>query len=79
MTCMAKLSAVAHSAHTTLFNAEVQKQAAAALKEGHDVVIQSQTGSGKTLAFLLPLLSRLQYPPDVYPEDLKASSHSAYT
>ena len=53
--------------------AEVQKQAAAALQEGHDVVIQSQTGSGKTLAFLLPLLSRLRYPPDVYPEDLKVS------
>lgn len=53
---------------------EVQKQAAAALKPGHDVVIQSQTGSGKTLAFLLPLLSRLQYPPEVYPEDLKVSS-----
>lgn len=53
--------------------AEVQKQAAAALKKGRDVIIQSQTGSGKTLAFLLPLLSRLDYPPDLYPEDLKAS------
>ena len=54
-------------------SAEVQKQAAAALREGRDVVIQSQTGSGKTLAFLLPLLSRLRYPPDVYPEDLKVN------
>ena len=51
--------------------AEVQKQAAKALQEGKDVLIQSQTGSGKTLAFLLPLLSALQYPPDVYPDDLK--------
>ena len=52
-------------------HAEVQKQAAKALQEGKDVLIQSQTGSGKTLAFLLPLLSALQYPPDVYPDDLK--------
>lgn len=50
---------------------EVQKQAAKALQEGKDMVIQSQTGSGKTLAFLLPLLSALQYPPELYPEDLK--------
>ncbi|DBA95016.1 hypothetical protein WJX77_005449 [Trebouxia sp. C0004] len=50
---------------------EVQKRAAGALQEGRDIMIQSQTGSGKTLAFLLPLLSALQYPPDLYPEDLK--------
>lgn len=51
--------------------AEVQKQAAKALQQGKDVLIHSQTGSGKTLAFLLPLLSALQYPPEVYPDDLK--------
>lgn len=50
---------------------EVQKQAAKALQQGKDVLIHSQTGSGKTLAFLLPLLSALQYPPEVYPDDLK--------
>ncbi|DBA85379.1 TPA: hypothetical protein ACH3X2_006058 [Trebouxia sp. C0005] len=50
---------------------EVQKRAAGALQEGRDIMIQSQTGSGKTLAFLLPLLSALRYPPDLYPEDLK--------
>lgn len=50
---------------------EVQKRAAGALQEGRDIMVQSQTGSGKTLAFLLPLLSALQYPPDLYPEDLK--------
>lgn len=55
-------------------NAEVQKQAARALQEGKDVLIQSQTGSGKTLAFLLPLLSALQYPPNVYPDDLKVTT-----
>jgi superfamily II DNA/RNA helicase len=29
------------------------------------------TGSGKTLAFLVPMLSRLTYPPDVYLDDMK--------
>jgi len=28
--------------------------------------------AGKTLSFLLPLLSLLTYPPDMYPDDLKA-------
>ena len=37
-------------------------------------MIQSQTGSGKTLAFLLPLLAALEYPPQLYPEDLKVPS-----
>jgi len=55
--------------------AEVQKRAAGALQDGRDIMIQSQTGSGKTLAFLLPLLSALQYPPDLYPEDLKVQSN----
>ena len=60
-----------HQADAMLSVAEVQKRAAGALQEGRDIMIQSQTGSGKTLAFLLPLLSALQYPPDLYPEDLK--------
>lgn len=63
-----------HQADAMLFVAEVQKRAAGALQEGKDIMIQSQTGSGKTLAFLLPLLSALQYPPDLYPEDLKVQS-----
>lgn len=36
-----------------------------------DAAIQSETGSGKTLSFLAPTLARMQYAPDVYPEDLK--------
>ena len=60
-----------YQADAMLSVAEVQKRAAGALQEGRDIMIQSQTGSGKTLAFLLPLLSALQYPPDLYPEDLK--------
>ncbi len=27
--------------------------------------------AGKTLSFLLPALSKLSYPPDAYPDDLK--------
>ena len=57
--------------------AEVQKRAAAALQQGRDILIQSQTGSGKTLAFLLPLLSVLKYPPEVYPDDLKVLHHQS--
>ena len=48
----------------------VQSRAALALRSRHDCVIHASTGSGKTLAFLLPLLSMLEYPPLVYPEDL---------
>jgi superfamily II DNA/RNA helicase len=33
-------------------------------------VIQSETGSGKTAAFLVPALSRLIYPPQLYVEDM---------
>ena len=51
--------------------AEIQKRAAGPIRGGQDVVVQSQTGSGKTLAFVMPLLARLQYPPALYPEDLK--------
>ena len=52
-------------------HAEIQKRAAKPIRGGQDVLVQSQTGSGKTLAFVMPLLARLQYPPALYPEDLK--------
>ena len=57
--------------------AEVQKRAARVILDGNDAVVQSQTGSGKTLAFLLPALSLLSYPPETYPDDLKASGRAA--
>jgi superfamily II DNA/RNA helicase len=34
-------------------------------------VIASETGSGKTAACLVPALSQLDYPPDLFPEDLE--------
>lgn len=49
---------------------EVQRRAAPVLLSGLDAVIQSETGSGKSLAFLVPLLARLRYPPDVFLQDL---------
>lgn len=49
---------------------EVQRRASMVISDHCDCVIESETGSGKTLAFLLPALSLLPYPPDVYPEDL---------
>ena len=49
---------------------EVQRRAAAVLLDRKDCVIEAETGSGKTLAFVLPALSRLQYPPVLYPDDL---------
>jgi DEAD/DEAH box helicase len=52
----------------------VQKRAALVLEEGADCIIHCETGSGKTLAFLVPLLAKLEYPPTVHPEDLKARS-----
>lgn len=52
--------------------ADIQRRCCAALQGGgHDVVIRSETGSGKTLAFVMPLLSLLDYPPALFPEDLK--------
>ena len=51
--------------------AEIQRRAAGPIAGGQDVIVQSQTGSGKTLSFVMPLLARLQYPPALYPEDLK--------
>lgn len=41
------------------------------LLSGQDALIRSETGSGKTLSFLVPALASLQYPPELYPEDLK--------
>ncbi|WP_096201288.1 DEAD/DEAH box helicase [Bacillus sp. FJAT-45350] len=38
---------------------EIQERLIPAIKNGKDVIGQSQTGSGKTLAFLLPLLDRI--------------------
>ena len=52
--------------------AEVQRRSAAVLRSGADAIIQAGTGSGKTLAYLLPLLARLSYPPETYPDDLRA-------
>ncbi|GAB4823402.1 hypothetical protein N2152v2_010448 [Parachlorella kessleri] len=50
---------------------EVQKRSAPVILDRDDCIIQSQTGSGKTLAFLMPLLSCLLYPPELYPDDLQ--------
>ncbi|KAK9828026.1 hypothetical protein WJX81_001394 [Elliptochloris bilobata] len=50
---------------------EVQRRAAAVLRTGADAIVQAGTGSGKTLAYLLPLLARLTYPPETYPDDLQ--------
>lgn len=53
-------------------DADIQRRCSSALQGGgHDVVIRSETGSGKTLAFAMPLLSLLDYPPALFPEDLK--------
>lgn len=49
----------------------IQSRSCAVIRSRSDCIIQAPTGSGKTLAFLLPLLSLLGYPPDVYPDDLK--------
>eukprot|EP00955_Chlamydomonas_euryale_P008168 86494-Chlamydomonas_euryale.AAC.1 len=38
---------------------------------GCDAAVASETGSGKTLSFLAPTIARLNYPPDLYPGDLK--------
>ena len=51
---------------------DVQKQTAKAIFSGRDCIISAETGSGKTLAFVMPALSRLSYPPDVYMNDYQA-------
>jgi ATP-dependent RNA helicase DeaD len=38
---------------------EVQKKAIPKIKEGVDVMVESETGSGKTLAFSLPLIEKI--------------------
>ena len=60
--------------------AEVQKRTTPViLLEGNDCIVQSETGSGKTLSFLMPLLSLLRYPPQLYTDDLKASKQATPT
>lgn len=49
---------------------EIQRRSVPIVADGNDCIIECETGSGKTLAFLLPTLSRLDYPPVLYPEDL---------
>lgn len=51
--------------------AEVQRRAAPVILSGSDTIIASETGSGKTAAFLVPALAQLDYPPDLFPEDLE--------
>ncbi|KAG2436757.1 hypothetical protein HXX76_006281 [Chlamydomonas incerta] len=53
------------------FPTEVQRRAAPVLLSGADCVVGSDTGSGKTLSFLLPLLARLRYPPDIFLDQMK--------
>ena len=50
---------------------EVQRRSTTVLMGGMDAAIQSETGSGKTLSFLVPILARMQYPPEFFLEDLK--------
>lgn len=50
---------------------EVQRRASHVILDRKDCVIEAATGSGKTLAFLLPALSLLRYPPDLYVDDLQ--------
>lgn len=50
---------------------EVQRRASHVILDRKDCVIEAATGSGKTLSFLLPALSLLRYPPDLYVDDLQ--------
>lgn len=53
------------------FPTAIQRRCSVAMQGGgHDLVVCSETGSGKTLAFLLPLMTLLDYPPAIFPEDL---------
>jgi hypothetical protein len=58
------------SACTLVLHAEVQRRAAPAVASGLDVIIKAETGSGKTLSYLASALANLQYPPELYPDDL---------
>jgi ATP-dependent RNA helicase RhlE len=51
--------------------AEVQRRSTPVILSGADTVIASETGSGKTAACLVPALSQLDYPPELFPEDLE--------
>jgi superfamily II DNA/RNA helicase len=51
--------------------AEVQRRSTPVILSGADTVIASETGSGKTAACLVPALSLLDYPPELFPEDLE--------
>ncbi|KAG1655011.1 hypothetical protein FOA52_008831, partial [Chlamydomonas sp. UWO 241] len=53
------------------FPTEVQRRTAPVLLSGVDAAVSSETGSGKTLSFLAPTLARLNYPPELFPEDFK--------
>ncbi|GLI69730.1 hypothetical protein VaNZ11_014406, partial [Volvox africanus] len=53
------------------FPTEIQRRSAPALLAGSDAVVASETGSGKTLSFLLPLLARMSYPPDIFMDEMK--------
>ncbi|GAX72763.1 hypothetical protein CEUSTIGMA_g219.t1 [Chlamydomonas eustigma] len=52
------------------FPTEIQRRAASVLLGEYDATIQSETGSGKTLSFLVPILARMLYAPDIFPDDL---------
>ncbi|GIL51789.1 hypothetical protein Vafri_7708 [Volvox africanus] len=53
------------------FPTEIQRRSAPVLLAGSDAVVASETGSGKTLSFLLPLLARMSYPPDIFMDEMK--------
>eukprot|EP00775_Hariotina_reticulata_P007458 gene7458-7668_t len=54
-----------------MFPTEVQRRSTPIILSGADAVIASETGSGKTAACLLPALSMLDYPPQLFPDDLE--------
>ncbi|GIM16732.1 hypothetical protein Vretimale_19319, partial [Volvox reticuliferus] len=53
------------------FPTEIQRRSAPVLLAGSDAVVASETGSGKTLSFLMPLLARMSYPPDIFMDEMK--------
>jgi superfamily II DNA/RNA helicase len=59
---------------TVVWNAadpEVQRRSTPVVLSGSDAVIASETGSGKTAACLVPALAMLDYPPELFPDDLE--------